>query len=366
VPVPICGCGSGTPADRCRRAAPSRQPGPLRRTSAHPQARADAARARRGSVHHARVNRRAPLPEPFADGPFAVATALEGGVSPSRLRSADLVAPFSGVRTLGPPADVIELAAAYAQRMRPGHVYAGVTAARAWGLPVATEWQRSEPLVVGVPAGTTRTRARGVRTREFDATRLESGVLDGLPVLGPASTVMSLARETPHADLVVLMDSLVTPSERYRDLRLARRPFTDPAALAAFAERCRGLHGAAAFAAAVADSRVGADSPQETRSRLTIVAAGLPEPVVQLEVWVDGVLRAEIDLAYPDWRIAIEYEGEHHLTDAAQWAKDIRRQELLESLGWIVIRVTKADLHDGGRRLIERVRAALARRGIEA
>ncbi len=85
---------------------------------------------------------------------------------------------------------------------------------------------------------------------------------------------------------------------------------------------------------------------------------------MQLEVWLDGVLRAVIDLAYPDWLIAIEYEGEHHLTDPAQWAKDIRRHELLESLGWIVIRVTKTDLRGGGRALVRRVRAALARRGI--
>lgn len=312
------------------------------------------------------MNRRAPLPHPFGDGPFAVAAALDGGVSPSRLRSADLVAPFPGVRALREPADVMELAAAFAQRMRPGHVFAGVTAGRMWALPIAGAWERSEPLVIGVPAGTTRTRAKGVRTREFDTSRLESGTLDGLPLLGPASTVMSLARETAHVDLVVLIDALVTPSKRYRDLRLVRRPFTDPAALAAFAERCRGLHGASAFAAALADVRVGADSPQESRSRLAIVAAGLPEPVVQFEVWLDGVLRAELDLAYPDWKIAIEYEGEHHLTDAAQWAKDIRRQELLESLGWIVIRATKADLQHGGRRLVQRVRAALARRGIAA
>ncbi len=310
------------------------------------------------------MNRRAPLPDAFADGPFSVAAALDGGVPPGRLRSKDLVAPFHGVRTAREPADAAELAAAFAPRMQSGHVYIGVTAARLWGLPITVAWQRSEPLVVGVPAGTTRTRARGVRSREFDAKRLESGSLDGLPLLGPASTVMSLARETPHVDLVVLIDALVTPSERYRDLRLTRRPFTDLAALAAFAERCRGLHGASAFAAAVADARVGADSPQETRCRFAIVAAGLPEPVVQFEVWVDGVLRAEIDLAYPDWKIAIEYEGEHHLTDPVQWAKDIRRQELLESLGWIVIRVTKADLQRDARGLIERVRAALARRGI--
>lgn len=312
------------------------------------------------------MNRRAPLPEAFATGPFAVRAALEGGVSPSRLRGLDLAAPFTGVRALREPGDVTELAAAFAQRMRPGHVFAGITATRMWGLPVAARWQPTEPLVIGVPAGSTRTRARGVRTREFDPSRLQSGSLDGLALLGPASAVMSMARETDPDDLVVLIDALITPSERYRDLRLPRRPFTTVDELTAFALRCRSTHGAAAFLAAVERARPGAESPKETRSRLAIVGAGLPEPVVQLEVWVDGVLRAVIDLAYPEWKIAIEYEGEHHLTDPAQWAKDIRRQELLESLGWIVIRVTKDDLRDGGRVLVERVRRAIARRGVAA
>lgn len=293
-----------------------------------------------------------------------MAAALAAGISPSRLRGSDLAAPFSGVRSVGEPADVRAMAAAYAQRMRPGHVFAGITAARLWGLPVAARWQWSEPLIIGVPAGSTRTRARGVRTRELDASRFQSGSIDGLAFLGPVSAVLSMARDTDPDELVVLIDALITASEHYPDLRLPRRPFTTVAELTAFALRCRSTHGAAAFLAAVERARVGAESPQETRSRLAIVDGGLPEPVVQLEVWLDGVLRAVIDLAYPDWLIAIEYEGEHHLTDPAQWAKDIRRHELLESLGWIVIRVTKTDLRGGGRALVRRVRAALARRGI--
>ena len=335
-------------------------------TTRRPQARPDAARTRGESVHHARVNRRVPLPEPFADRPFGVAAALAAGVSPSRLRSSDLAAPFCGVRSVGEPADAREMAAAYGQRMRPGHVFAGITAARLWGLPVATMWDPSEALVIGVPAGSTRTRASGVRTREFDPTRLQPGQLDGLPTLGPASAIMSMARETSQVDLVVLIDALLTPSEQYPGLALPGRPFTTVEELAAFATRCRGTHGAAAFGRALGRSRVGVESPKETRSRLVIVDAGLPEPVVQFEVWVDGVLRAVIDLAYPDWLIAIEYEGEHHLTDPEQWAKDIRRQELLESLGWIVSRGTKADRRGGGRALVRRLRAALARRGIAA
>ncbi len=305
-----------------------------------------------------------PLPEPLAGRAFSVARARAAGIPPGRLRRGDLVAPFHGVRASRPTTSLDALMAAYAERMRPGHVFAGVTAARRWGLPVAARWTPDEPLVVGVPAGTTRTRAAGVVAREFDARRFGVGELDGLPILGPLGTVLMLARDASRIDLVVLIDALITPSEHYPDLRLPARPHSTPTELEELAARWRGLHGAAAFRAALEDARVGAESPQETRARLAIVAAGLPEPVVQFEVRVAGERRAVIDLAYPDWMVAIEYEGEHHLTDPTQWAKDIRRQELLESLGWIVIRVTKNDLRNGAAGLAQRIRAAVARRGV--
>lgn len=310
--------------------------------------------------------RHTPLPEALAGAPFSIARAREAGVTARRLRGTDLVAPFHGVRATTRATTVQGLAAAYAQRMRPGHVFAGLTAARLWGMPLASFWCADEPLVIGIPAGTTRTRAEGVVTREFATDRLEVSELDGLPILGPLGTALTLARETAGDDLVVLLDALVTPSDIYSGLRLPTRPASSIPALRGFAEQCRSLRGAAAFLAALERVRPGADSPQESRSRLAIVGAGLPEPVAQFEVWVEGILQAVIDLAYPAWMIAIEYEGEHHLTDPEQWARDIRRQELLESLGWIVIRVTKDDLRNRARGLLRRLRAALARRGVAA
>ena len=57
----------------------------------------------------------------------------------------------------------------------------------------------------------------------------------------------------------------------------------------------------------------------------------------------------------------MEYEGKGHL-DPKRWAEDILRYEMLEAAGWIVVRITKADLARGGERCARRVRAALARR----
>ncbi|QUW18150.1 hypothetical protein [Agrococcus sp. Marseille-Q4369] len=200
-----------------------------------------------------------------------------------------------------------------------------------------------------------------MRSLQFASSRLSVGEIDGLPTLGPIGAFVTMGRSAEHEQLVMLVDALVTPSQRYRDLRF-ERPYATLDELSAAVEQYRRAPGAAALLAAIAAGRLGVDSPRESRSRLAIVAAGLPEPVVQHQVWHEGGLVAELDLAYPELRIAIEYEGDHHRTDSARWAKDIRRQERLEALGWIVIRATKADLRDGGRSLVTRVRAARARR----
>ena len=74
--------------------------------------------------------------------------------------------------------------------------------------------------------------------------------------------------------------------------------------------------------------RRGVDSPMESRLRLLLVLAGLPEPEVGRPVYsADGGWLAQPDLSYPALKIAIEYDGGHHLQDARQWQRDIRRRE---------------------------------------
>nr|WP_240948979.1 DUF559 domain-containing protein [Microbacterium sp. CFH 90308] len=101
----------------------------------------------------------------------------------------------------------------------------------------------------------------------------------------------------------------------------------------------------------------------ETRCRLILSDAGLAEPELNHVVLdSDGKFVACVDLAYAQQKIAIEYEGEHHLRDPEQWAKDIARYEALAAAGWFVIRVTKADVFDGRADLVRRVRHALRAR----
>jgi very-short-patch-repair endonuclease len=50
----------------------------------------------------------------------------------------------------------------------------------------------------------------------------------------------------------------------------------------------------------------------ESRLRLLVVLSGLPEPVTQHPVQtLRGVYR--LDLAWPSVRVALEYDGRHHV-----------------------------------------------------
>ena len=104
----------------------------------------------------------------------------------------------------------------------------------------------------------------------------------------------------------------------------------------------------------------GAQSPKETWLRLLLLRAGFPPPRTQIPVrneW--GWAEAYLDLGWEDIKVAAEYDGDHHRSSRTQYVKDIRRLEMLERRGWIVIRVVA---EDGVAHIVDRVRRARASR----
>ena len=100
-----------------------------------------------------------------------------------------------------------------------------------------------------------------------------------------------------------------------------------------------------------------AASPQETRLRLLLRSSGLPEPVAQFRVMDRAGVVARVDFAWPDRKVAVEYDGLWHAEDK-QFAKDRRRLNRLRAAGWTVVFVTAADLHRP-EELIAQIEAAL-------
>lgn len=178
----------------------------------------------------------------------------------------------------------------------------------------------------------------------------------------PAWTWTDLALNSSLIEALVLADKTIRsgrPEFGERKAPLATREH-----LRAALKRRKSANGVRTAAQALELAREGVDSPQETRLRFCMFEAGLPEP--EVNAWlVDerGRRVVQPDLALRQWKLAIQYEGWEYHTDPGQMAKDIRRQERTEALGWIEVRITREHLRNGGAGAIEKIRRALLRQG---
>ena len=77
-----------------------------------------------------------------------------------------------------------------------------------------------------------------------------------------------------------------------------------------------------------------------------------------------GVLVAILDLAYPEYRVGLEYDGDHHYTTEAQKHADLEREAALRAEGWEVIRVVSHGIYRDPAGTVRAVAAALGRRGL--
>lgn len=108
----------------------------------------------------------------------------------------------------------------------------------------------------------------------------------------------------------------------------------------------------------------GAESPQETVARLALVDAGLPAPQTQFRVFGrHGEIIARTDMAYPEVKVGIEYDGPQHWTDPAVRQRDIDKAFELTALGWFIIRVSRDLLKYRRATYVARVEHALRERG---
>jgi very-short-patch-repair endonuclease len=63
-------------------------------------------------------------------------------------------------------------------------------------------------------------------------------------------------------------------------------------------------------------------------------------PRTQIPVFsADGRRRYYLDMCWEGLMLAVEYDGDHHRLDQAQFACDIERAENLDEVGWLVVRV---------------------------
>ncbi len=281
------------------------------------------------------------------DHAFTVRDALDSGMTPAELRSAAWDAPARGVRTApaapGGLVDAIRALAADDQ------FFSHTTAARIHGMPLPRRLEDDPRVHLASPTGAVRMRRPGVVGHRLKS---EVVVVDGARVEAPADAFVHLATLLSVDELVAIGDWLVSP-QRSQPCSVEE--------LASAIRRYAGARGLVKARRALAQVRVGAESPRETAMRLLVVRAGLPAPVLQHEVRdAFGLFVGRLDLAWPALRLAVEYAGEHHFASAEAMERDVARLRELRRLGWTIIQVTKRDLRDGGRQIVRTIAEAFA------
>lgn len=163
----------------------------------------------------------------------------------------------------------------------------------------------------------------------------------------PVRTAVDLACRLPEDAAVAAIDALARATRlKVADIELA-------------AQRHTGRKGIKQARASIALVDPGAESPKETWLRLLVVRAGYPPPQTQHPIYNEyGALIGEVDTAWPELKIAMEYEGLHH-TDPDVLRKDIARIDEMTEMGWVVIRVT---CRDGEAKVLGRLAKAWASR----
>jgi very-short-patch-repair endonuclease len=259
-----------------------------------------------------------------------------------------------------------QLCTRYTRLLRDVYVDSGVEITAALRAKAGWLWTRRQGVVAGFSAAAlhgsrwvddrkpvellhdNRHRLPGVQTRGDRLGDDEIEIVAGIPVTSPARTAIDLGCWYPTMTAVAAIDALA----RATDIKAAD--------VELLAQRYAGRRGITRARHSVSLFDAGAQSPKESWLRVVLIQQGLPRPQTQIPVRDEfGSMIAYLDIGWEDVKVAVEYDGDHHRSDRTQYGWDIRRLEMLQHRGWIVVRVVAGDRPA---EIVRRVRAVLAQR----
>jgi very-short-patch-repair endonuclease len=226
-------------------------------------------------------------------------------------------------------------------------------AAMLWGLPGGTDrvieitcprWRRSQHPDMVIH-----------ETKAFH--NLDLTYVDRIPTTTPARTLLDLGAVCRRSTVELALDRsvrqhLTSRDELDRVLRRLGRSGRNGAGVLRAILRSRG-------------STIGKpESEMETRLLQVLRRQGLPAPIPQYEIAVDGVFVARVDLAFPQWKIAIEYDSDEHHSEMTARRRDSDRRNRIYAAGWSPVTATADDVTSGGHNLERAIRAAAKRFGV--
>lgn len=238
--------------------------------------------------------------------------------------------------------DLIEAAWLFGGRRSP---LAGISAALLHGDKYVSK--NAKPELMRMTAG-----CDGLTVHRFDPPPDELTTVRAMTATTAARTLFDLGRRKGRTEALVRCDMLS---------HATGLTATDVMPLTA---RYRGARGIVQLREILELMDNGAESPQETRTRLALLDAGLRRPQTQIHVYDESFyVFARIDMGYEEFKVGIEYDGEQHWTDPKRRAADVERRIMLAERGWSIIHVTSDMLRNRKWLIVQRTIEALRRAG---
>lgn len=280
------------------------------------------------SVHPRRVSTHLRLTEGVFLGSAAVA---EGLVRPDDLRRRHQRLLQGVYATRGLPFDHDTKARGAALVLPPGAAIGGLSALGWFGEPMLGPVDR---VTVITTVGEKWRGPRELRVHSSDLAPADVLVdLRDVPVTDPWRTAWDVAALEPLPTAVAAWDML------------AHRGSLDLGGFASWVAGRAGVWGVTRVRAVLGLTDARAESFPESRVRVACVRDGLTPAVQYVVRDDDGEVIARVDLAFPELKIAVEYDGVHHFQDQ-QIPADDERLARLRAAGWVVLRLANADLYD--------------------
>ncbi|MGE2832308.1 hypothetical protein [Mycobacterium sp. SMC-4] len=243
---------------------------------------------------------------------------------------------WQGVYCLGEPTDLLRLRGLDLSAGRPVAVCLA-TAAAVYGF----DTEQPDDLHVLNPPGCALRDADGLVVHRRDGAPLV--VVDGRRVTSPAWTAIEVARSLRRGRALATLDAA-----------LRSGTCTLPDLWRAAIEQ-KGRRGIVAVRQLLPLADPRAESPMESEARLVMIDGNLPIPELQYEI-VDGNgdLR-RLDFAWPDARLAVEYDSVDWHSNPEAMANDRRRQAALMDVGWTVVPIVFDDVRYRSGELVARL-----------
>lgn len=282
------------------------------------------------------------LPAALTDRPFTPTMALAWGLTKRQVYALNFSSPTRGVRSAAACDSLVERCSAVGLVVD-RHAFSHLTAARIHELPLpmsldddlvvhvmrdAKDGQMHRPGFIGHRGLSSRTVVR----------------VAGLPVTSLADTWVDMGElirpgiPLGHDDLVAMGDAVADKLGSVEPLREALAARVAP-------------RGKLTLLEALDWIRVGSESPGETRTRLILVRAGLPEPELNKTVYAAG--RRWLDRPDMRWvrqRVLLEYQGRDFHDSPEQREHDEARFAGFSDDGWSVIDVWDDDVNSDAAR----------------